>query len=639
MIRLKVFIPVVLVCGLLFVGAIYFIDFWLKGWIESGVSAVTGTKTNINHLELSFRDSSLKIEKLQIASSKEEFKNVVEFQGISIDFQSLALLEKRVVVDDFSVTGIDWGTSRKTSGFLPPAKKRDDAPAWYSEWVGKAFDEVKVEMANVPVTKLADFQVPTSTKEILSSFDLRSQKSFEEAVVRIQKSKTEWSQRLKELRDVTEYQEFVSEMRAATQNLPENPNQILERVKVIQKAQEFFKQQKEKASELLVSGKSEWKNLDGIVSSASSALQEDYKRAQDLVSLDQFNLENLSRLLFGTHWMGRAEQVLQYHSMLRHYMLALKSSEATQVEVRQRAKGRDIIFVVPQKKPGFVLTNSKFTVTGFETADSNRVSQTYGLKLQDVNSNPRLYGKPSKVDVEARFKNWSVGEIDLNLLWDYTKNIPKDDYMLSVKKIAASEWPVGIPRIFPIKIEKGSADSQSELNFVGSDMTWTNRVQFSGVSWNTREIPKIGFIIPVITNVFEGIKSFYLELKLSRNAGKFKFEVKSDLDRLLSSAISNVISKKLEEFKAKLKKAIDLEVERYRTEAIQELEAYKADVLQEIEKRKAQAEQYRAEAEQKIKDLQKQATKKVEDQAKKQASDQLDKLKNDLPKPKIKLPF
>ncbi|PIR21976.1 MAG: hypothetical protein COV44_10310 [Deltaproteobacteria bacterium CG11_big_fil_rev_8_21_14_0_20_45_16] len=639
MIRWKVFLPVFVIVALSLWFCIYRIDFWLKGAFENAISAVTGTKTDITYLRVSFRQSSLTIKKLEIASSKEEFKNAMEFSDIVIDFQSLPLLEKRFVVDDFSIKGITWGTPRKKSGFLPPQPK-EDKPSWYSKWADEAMSKVKSEFDQLPVAKLADFRVPTNVDEILTTLNLESEKALRAALVSAQESKTEWTKTISELKDVSEYREMFSQVQRAASSTPQTPAEILEKVKVIQTSISFFENETKKADELLRQTQNEWKKLQATYKMAADSIEEDYKRAKAIVSLDQFDLNNLSRLMFGSQWMDRAEQVLQYHAMIRHYLALMKPKEEARVEVRQRAQGRDIIFISPKRKPSFVLAHSGFSVTGLENNDAKTVSQTYELELKDLNSNPRLYGKPTEVDLDVRFKNWILGEAKLDMFWDYTGTPIKDRYKLEASRIAASNWPVGIPKIFPVTMEKGVANSSSLLSFVDDEMKWTNRVNFEDIAWDFREVPRIGFIIPAISEVLQRIKNFFVEFEILRKEGDFDFIVRSDLDDKMQKALMEVIEEKWKDFQAKLKLAIEEKVEKYRKETLAEIDRYKKDVLGQVEEKKKLAENYQKQAEAKLKEVQNIAEKKkkeLQNKVKKEAGDRLKNITKQAPK--IKLPF
>lgn len=634
MIRWKVFLPVVALVILVSWLVVWRLDFWVRKGLEDAISAATGTKTDISGLRITFKNSSLVIRRLEIASPTQEFKNAVEFGDIVINFQFLPLLEKRVVIDEFSIRGIDWGTTRKTSGFLPP-KPKSKEPSVFSEWIDTAFAEVKQEFNDLPVAKLVDFQVPTNPQEILGLLDLQSEKAFKEAVVKFQESQGVWTKKVRELRDVSEYERFIKQARALTKNLPQDPQEILKRVEESQRILKFFEEQKEEAESLVKGVRDEFKNLSTVYQDAVGAIQADYEKARSLVSLDQFKVDNLSRLIFGQHWVDRLEMVLKYQAKLREIQAKLKAEEDEEVRVQPRAKGRDIVFITKKRLPSFVLANSEFSVEGLVREQAGRLSQRYEAKIEDLNSDPKLWGKPTRVHLGGQFKEALISRADVDLFWDYTKEKAVDRYTASVQRLKAEQWPVGIPNVFPLKIESGFANVKTNLEFDGSDMKWINRMEFSNVKWDLKEVPRIGFIIRTLSDVISRIQSFELEIELRRAEKKFAFRVRSNLDDLFRDSIEQEIRGTLAEFQKKLKAEIEKKVQAYQDQAMKELKKYQNLVQDQAENRLSKVLDYQKEVEKQIKDLQNKAKKQAESKVK----DAIKKPLKNLKVPKLKSPL
>lgn len=613
-IRWKVFLPVLGIFLLTSWVVIYKIDTWLKDWLESGISAVTETKTDISRLHLSFANSSLKIGRLEIASKTDEFKNAVEFEEIVIDFQTLPLLRKRFVIDDFSILGIQWGTNRKTSGWIPkppPPKK----PSWFAQMSNKAFTSLKKEFDATPAGKLLDFKIPTNPKDIVETLDLQSVDKYKDTVVLAQNLRSKWNAKIKELRNVDEYKTWIEQARQQAQNVPQSPEEILKRIEFIKGTIDTFDREVKRVESLVEDVKTDAAHIQDDFKAALDAVSADYNRAKDLVSLDQLKVDNLSRLLFGAHWVSKAEEVLRYHQMLRQALA--KTDKDQNVQVQQRAKGRDIVFIVPKKQPSFVLAHSAFTVKAIEKGQRNLVTQTYELKLEDVNSSPRLYGKPTSVDVKAQFKNALIGEAVFNGFWDYTKDDPTDIYKVAVNRIKADSWPVGIPKVFPIKLASGLADSSSELRFDGPDMKWVTKVNFSDVSWDLSEVTRTGVILPVLEKVFSKIKNFYLTMEFKIVKDEMVYDVGSDLDDVIQRAISEVIAEKMKEFQQRLHQEIERRVAQVKEQALKEMNGFQKEVQGRIDSSVQELNKYKSEANGLIDSLKKKAAGAATDELKK----------------------
>jgi uncharacterized protein (TIGR03545 family) len=636
MIRWKVFLSALALTTLIVWFVSFRLEAWLKSAIESGVSALTETKTEIRRLNLSFKESQLKIKGLAVASKKHEFKNLIEIDSIVIDFQSLPLLSRRFVVDEFSVEGVSWSTDRRTSGWLPK-KKKQKKDSWFSKQWEEALSALTKEFEELPVSQLLDYRIPTDPAEILVALDLRSEAEFRSSIAKIQESIALWKTRGRQAKDISDYQKVVGQLQGLTANIPRDPKEIANRIQSANQVYSFFKAEAKKAQDLVRDVQQEQKNLVELVDRANQAVIADYERARKSFSLDQFSVDNLSRMLFGSHWVDEVKNVLVYHAFLRS-ILDLKSDREKDVEVRQRAKGRDIIFFSPKKQPSFVLAQSNFSVTGLERSGDGRLSQTYEAKLRDVNSNPKLYGKPTTVDLVGRFRSAPIGRAHLDLFWDYTQPVAKDRYALAVEKINAANWPVGIPRVFPLKMDKGSADSRSELSFNGDEMKWTNRIDFSQVDWNFREVPQVGFIVPILAETMQKIRDFYLEINLLRNErGQFSYQVRSDMDQKLLAAIRSVIESRIQQLAARLRLEINARVARYRTEAENQIKSYGSEILAPAESFLKATSAHEAQAAAKIKELESRARSVAEEAVKDRVKDAAKDIKKSLPS--IRSPF
>ena len=630
MIRWKVFLRVVGTLILVSWIFVWCLDGLVKRGIEDAISAMTGTKTDIRDLKISLFNSSMKIRKIEIASAKDNFKNLLEVADLVVDFRFLPLLEKKVIVDEFSVRGIDWGTKRRTSGYLPPPSK-PKTPSVFSGWVDEAFDQVEGEFAKMPVAQLMDFEVPENPKEVLALFELQSEKAFKDSVVQFQESQGKWKTKIRDLKDVSEYERIINEIRTLSAGVPNDPREILSRVQNIQKAIKLIDQQKSEVEDLAKDVSQESKALNHVYENAVSAIQADYEKAKNLVSLDQFKVENLSRLLFGPAVFSYYRQALRMQSELRRVQSVLVDTKDPEVEVKLRAKGRDIIFVRGNRMPGFVLAKSEFSVEGLNHETAARLSQRYQVKLADINSAPRLWGRPTKVEASGQFREGLFSSANLDFIWDYTKEIPKDFYQVSVQKLKAKDWVVGIPKVYPIKIGSALTNIKTDLSFVGDEMKWSNRIEFSDVVWDFKEVPKVGFFSRVLSDVFQRVKDFNLEIELKRVSKKFDFNVRSNLDNLLKGAIEAEIKERLAAFQAKLRAEIDRRVDGTRQKALLELKKYRSEIGGNLEDRLAQLVAYRKEGEAKIRELENrakgEAEKKVKAGVEKQLGDKLKKLK------------
>lgn len=577
--RLKVFLPFLLLVALASFIFIYRIDGWVRDGLEDAISLVSGTKTDIHSLRLSFRESSLHIKRLEIASSEQEFQNLIEFEDIRVDFQFLPILKKRAVIDEFSIRGVKWGTERTTSGKLPPRVKSKE-PSWFSELSNAAVIEAKKEFQKMPVHQLTDFRIPDSPREALDRLELKSEEAYKKVAVSAQELRGSWTGRVQDLKDVSRYENWIREARQLLKVTPNDAQSLLTAAETVQKTIRLFEDERARVASLVTKVETDFNTLQALTKTAADALQSDYDRARKMVSFEDLSLKNMSKLLFGERWLHRVDEVLRYRELLRRLIAAGSSEDG--IQVRPRAQGRDIVFITPRKEPDFILAQSEFSVEGIEGGDRRNVNQVYKLKLEHLNSAPKLYGKPSRVLLEASLRDFLFQRAAFEGFWDYTQPIAKDRYELKVERLKTKDWFMGIPKIFPLKLSSGEATVVTDLQFTGDDFSWKSQVAFKDTIWDTSEIPKVGLLIQLLEETFASISQFRVTFQMGQKASQMDYSISSDLDQIVQASLERSLQKRVQEFEERLKRELNLQIARAEERALQEVDGFKAEALDQV---------------------------------------------------------
>jgi uncharacterized protein (TIGR03545 family) len=580
MIRLKIFIPVFLLLVLLICFAVFRLDGWVRAELEEGISAITGTKTDISNVNISLRDSSLTIGRLEIASSDDEMKNAVEFENLVLEFEILPLLKKRLKVKEFSIRGVALGSRRTHSGKLV---RHPEGPSWVSVKTDKAMAALKKEVKSLPVAKLMDFDVPVETREILDRLSLKSVEAFKAAIASAEQMRGQWTLKLQQFRDFNEYERRISEAKKFSQNPPENPEGLVEALKLMRENYDFFLGEKKRAQSLVNDVDIDWRRIQKSYDAGVSALTADYEAAKRMVSFDGLNLNNLSRMIFGSVWIDRMETVLRYHSILRQLMVSSSEHEDKSLEVTPRKRGRDIHFVDQSDPPGFILVKSEFTLKGVSDKASNGPTEQYVVSLSDINSSPKRYGKPSEVNFKFRLGENSGDKIIFKSVWDYTTSVLRDRFNLVAEDLNAGSWDVGVPSVLPLKILTGKARCETELKFEGDQLTWSARVNFKDVTWNLSELSTQGVVAPVFHDVLSKAKDFDLSMELKSKGDALELSWVSDFDQSLKNGIDLAVQRRLADFQQKLRHEIENQVDAYQKAALLQQAEFQNDVKAKID--------------------------------------------------------
>lgn len=107
--------------------------------VVSGEAAV-GARVEVESVKSSLLETRLAIRNVAVANPRKPMTNLLEADRIEIDFDSNALLRKKLIAEYAVVSGLEFSTQREASGALPGAEPADGgsaAPSWIAPVASK----------------------------------------------------------------------------------------------------------------------------------------------------------------------------------------------------------------------------------------------------------------------------------------------------------------------------------------------------------------------------------------------------------------------------------------------------------------------------------------------------------------------
>ncbi|MFH1941587.1 MAG: hypothetical protein ABIL68_05740, partial [bacterium] len=122
----------------------------VDGWIESGLErmgeGIVGARVEIDDLDFRPLDLSIQWDRLQIADPKNTMRNIVETGRAAFDLRSAALLRKRFIIEEMTLSDVRSGTPRAKDGALPPKRKQPEGegePGMLEKVKGRLVSEIE----------------------------------------------------------------------------------------------------------------------------------------------------------------------------------------------------------------------------------------------------------------------------------------------------------------------------------------------------------------------------------------------------------------------------------------------------------------------------------------------------------------
>ncbi len=95
---------------------IFFIDGWVKRLIEEAGTEAVGAKVELEAADLSLFPAGLTLARLQVTDPKKPMTNAIEIAHVTMGFDGLNLLRRKVIIEEMVLERVRVGTPRAKSG-------------------------------------------------------------------------------------------------------------------------------------------------------------------------------------------------------------------------------------------------------------------------------------------------------------------------------------------------------------------------------------------------------------------------------------------------------------------------------------------------------------------------------------------
>lgn len=330
--------------GLMALFLAVFLDPLLKRGLISAGQAAAKAKVEVGSLSTSLRRGELLITAVAVADKNEPMKNLLVLGEAKLAFKPSAALKGRAVITDAALTGLRFGTQRKTSGALP-ASKEDS----------KVEEAVRSAVGPQVVEKAAEAKKAVAGAGL---GELKSLAGLDEAEAKLKDVESRWKSRVETFKDVGKVDavkalSLIKEAEAANRDLAAD----LESVQLaLRKAEELRNQ-----------------DLQGLLAMAG---------------VPSFDADSLTRRLLGPELADKVGKGLYWAQWLKR-----KSSGDPKKKdnaERPRRKGVNVEFPKPGADPAFWLKQARLS--------GEHAGMTLEGRLADVASD----GRTSRLKLEGK---------------------------------------------------------------------------------------------------------------------------------------------------------------------------------------------------------------------------------------------
>ena len=589
----------VIIVALVILFNILFLDKILKKTIISLAQPIVGAKVEIDYLKTSLKKCSVSINGLRVADRNDYFKNLIDVEKINFDVRFWPLFRKKFLIDEMNVNGIKWQTQRKTSGQLPPKQEKKFVKGKKDSKFSKMFEVAKTKTIS-EVNKLPSVEMFNSIQEQINNFDinkivedtgLSSVKEAEKTYINLQNKYKQYQNKINNFN----YEEKINKAKKIIDDISKSKVSSLadfaNTAKKVSQLKEIKKDLDDFLKELNTIKKDISTTID-VSKQLKNSITNDVNTICEKIAIPSLNIKNISQMLFGNKWVIRVEKAMYYFSIIKQY-LPEKSAEEKVKEVKQRDKGRDILF---KEKIYPTLLISKINVSGTTTKTKEEQGLDFAGLIKYISSSPSMVSEPITLNISGNNK---LQKLDIVGTFDYRTNNSKDSLKVSLFGLSGKVLNLEPNDYLPLI-------DTAKLNFVG-DLSINNSGFKAGVDLDVKDIKEkdlnsIDGNLKYLAQVTNAIKSFKVNLLAQiQDSKNLDVKITSDIDKKLYDAINKLFSYKVNEAKEKIKQKVNEFAQAKVKEIEKSLQGKKDEVLKQIKEKIVSANNFNKQIEKTIK--------------------------------------
>ena len=501
---------------------------------EEASTELLGTQVDVGKLDLRPRQSSVDLRGLQIANPFALEHNLLEADEIRLKLNPQALAEKKLVIERLSLSGMRFGTTRKTpaqavkgGGFAPKLLQTVE------QWTQK-FD--------VPLLSLTP--IDTIRQLALDPTQLTTIREAQALTARTDSTRKALDQGFQQL-DIRETLDsargLVEQLSATdpkklgldgTRKAIESVRQTLKNLDAAKKRLQGLERSTRTGVQLLGQGT---QLLD-------QARQKDFAFAKSLLKLPTFSAPDIGSAFFGEVSIERFKQALYWAELAQQYMPPGLLPRPAPGPQRLRAAGRTIEFPKENEFPRFLLEQGvlDFTIGGTSAAQG-----AYSASVSGVTSTPALYGRPAVITARRRATGSAIAAIDLDAVINHVTTPIKDSASARLSGVDLPSFEIpGVP--FRVSPGKGSSSLDFTMKGGGAQLLGRWAISSQQVKWAADTTGRsLNDIERLVWRVVSGLSNLEVVARLGGSVGSPTLSVSSNLDKVIAERLEAVIGEEV----------------------------------------------------------------------------------------------
>ncbi len=546
---------------------------WVRHTLQDTATQSLGTQVDLAGLSLDVANAAVELRGIAIADPLDRNKNLVQAKVARVVLLPDALLQKKIVIRDLTLSGIEVGTKRAT-----PAKEMKGG---FAPRAVMALRQWKQQF-NVPILSLTPIDTiralvldPTKLATVKRAIDLKNRGDSLATII------TGGVQAVPAMSIVDSARALATRLNgqtprslglAGTRTAINDVRRLTSRIDSARKQVEL----------LYATARAGADSLVAAAKSVDDARRADFEFARGLLKLPTIDAPNIGPALFGNVSISAFDQAMYWASLAREYAPPGLLPRETPGPKRARAAGSTIHFVTQASYPRFLLEKGNITLSLGEATGAARGE--YKLTATDITTEPALVRRPMRFTLDRAAKGSAVETFALTGSVDHAGKTPREIVELRAEGIQLPGF--ALPAT-PLRAELGRGRSALKFDMAGDAISGSWSIAAPGATWvlDSVRAGSLNTMEQLVSRVIQSIRDVSVNADIGGTVRAPKLAVRSNLDRAVADGIRSVVGEEVQKAEAKVRAQVDSATE----SALRPVRERITELRAEVDKRAADA--------------------------------------------------
>jgi uncharacterized protein (TIGR03545 family) len=542
---------------------------------EEASSEFLGTQVDVGKLDLFPRQASVELRALQIADPFVLTRNLIEADDIRLKLNPAALAEKKIVIENLSLRGMRFGTTRKKPA-RPPSGKGFTPQIYQAvqQWANQF---------NVPLLSLTP--IDTIRQLALDPTQLTTIREAQALLGRTDSTRKALEQGFAQLdiRPTLDSARALAQRLAATDPKKLGLDGTRQAIQSVQQTLKAIDEAKKRVEALERNARTAVQSLGQGVQLLDQARQKDFAFAKSLLKLPTFSAPEIGSAFFGKVSIDRFKKAVYWAELAQKYMPPGLLPRPTTGPDRLRAAGTTIEFPKTEEFPRFLLERGELD---FSIGGTSAVRGAYAATVQGLTSAPTLYGRPAVIRASRRAAGSALASIDVGAVINHVTARTHDSATARLEGIKLPSFDLpGVP--FGVNPGTGSSSLAFSMKNAGAELFGRWAIGSKQVSWLADTTGRsLNQIERIVWQVVSGLDDLQVTAELRGSLTSPRFSVSSNLDQAIAKRLKAVIGEEVAKAERMVRAKVDSLVAGKVEPVKRQVAAVQAEVNQRIDAEK-----------------------------------------------------